>query len=478
MDVSNRTFRGAKKQRMALGLLSIFLVLVMVAAACGEAATPTSTPATSVPATSVPPTSAPAATSVPPTAVPAAAATTAPAQAATATPGVSSEAEAPTAVPPTPEPTMRLRSEWTPENPATLEEIEAELEKHRGESVTFVSAGGAYQAAERRAWLDPLREKFGIEIIEDSPQPSVAQTRSNAETGNIQWDIIDMGGAGAAALLKTDSLGEYDRAIVDDRDLLDIFTAQGPYLAGGAITWSTVLAYNTDVYPGDTGPKTWADFFDLEQFPGRRALRNAVAYGGQIQIQRLGREPDLLYSQEGRRAVAIPTQEEMIEDFAWFDEWTDEAGSDIIYWSLGSDCPEFLLSGQVSMCSAWNGRIFDAQQTGEPIAVCWECGFMTGISAFTLAKGLEEQYPEKYELANLILAWITFPENNVRIAQFITYGPGNAKSFAFMDDPAYDSVRDELPTSGANISYAILWDETWLAANTDWAGEQFEQAIQ
>ena len=472
---SNRTFRGAKKQRMALGVLSILLVLVLVAAACGEAATPTpapptSAPATAVPATAVPPTSAPD-TSEPATAMPEPAATTAPAPAATAT------SQPPTAVP-EPEITLRPISEWTPENPGTLEEVEAELEKRRGETFTFVSAGGAYQAAERQAWLDPLREKFGLVIIEDSPEPSVAQTRSNAETGNIAYDIIAMGGANAAALLKTDSLGQYDRAIVDDRDLLDIFTVQGPYLAGGAITWSTVLAYNTDVYPGDTGPKSWADFFDLDGFPGRRALRNAVAYGGQLQIQRLAREPELLSSQEGRLSVATPTQEEMIEDFEWFDEWTDEAGSDIVYWSLGSECPEFLIAGEVDMCSAWNGRIFDAAQTGAPIAVCWDCGFMTGISAHTVAKGLKEQDPERYELVNLAIAWITFPENNVRISQFITYGPGNRKSFAFMDDPAYDLVRDELPTSGLNISYAILWDETWFAANSDWASEQFEQAVQ
>ena len=187
---SNRTFRGAKKQRMALGILSILLVLVLVAAACGEAATPTpapptSAPATAVPATAVPPTSAPD-TSEPATAMPEPAATTAPAPAATATP------QPPTAVP-EPEITLRPISEWTPENPATLEEVEAELEKRRGETFTFVSAGGAYQAAERQAWLDPLREKFGLVIIEDSPEPSVAQTRSNAETGNIAYDIIDDG---------------------------------------------------------------------------------------------------------------------------------------------------------------------------------------------------------------------------------------------------------------------------------------------
>ena len=467
---SNRTFRGAKKQRMALGVLSILLVLVLVAAACGEAATPTSAPPTSAPATSVPPTSAPD-TSEPATATPQAAATTAPAPAATATP------QPPTAVP-EPEITLRPLSEWTPENPGTLEEVEAELEKHRGESFVFISAGGAYQAAERQAWLDPLREKFGIEIVEDSPDPSTAQVRAQAETGAIMWELIDRGGVSIAALLKSDSLGEYDTAIVDTRDLLDIFTSEGPYVAGGAITWSAVLAYNTDVYPGETGPKSWADFFDLEEFPGRRALRSSVSYGGQLQIQRLARNPELLNTPEGRRDVATPSQEQMAEDFAWFADWNEQAGSDIIYWETGSQCPELLVAGEVNMCSAWNGRIFDAQQAGEPLKICWECGFMTGISGWTIAKGLKEQDPQKYELVNLAVAWVTFPQNNVRISQFITYGPGNRKSFAFMDDPAYDAVRDDLPTSGANISYAILWDEVWFADNLDWANEQFILATQ
>ena len=480
MDGSNRTFRGAKKQRMALGLLSIFLVLVMVAAACGEAATPTpapptSAPPTAVPATAVPPTSEPDTsepdTSEPATAMPEPEATTAPAPAATATP------QPPTAVP-EPEITLRPISEWTPENPATLEEIEGELEKYRGETVIFRSEGGALSAAYRRAWLNPLREQFGLNIVEDTPSPGVAGVRINAETENIQWHILDIGAANAAALIKTDSLGEHDPAVVDTRDFLSILTEPGPYLAGGGVTWSLVLAYNTDVYPGDTGPKNWADFFDREKFPGRRALYQNVNYGGQLQIQRLAQEPDLLDTPEGKRELATPSREQMEKDFAWYANWHNEAAGDIIYWSSGSQCPEMLISGEVDMCSAWNGRIYDAAQTGAPLTICWECGFMTGTSGWNIAKHLKEQDPEAYELANLVVAWVSFPENNVKISQYITYGPVNSKSFPFMADPAYDAVRDQLPTSGANIEYSILWDEFWFSDNLDWAQEQFLAATQ
>ncbi|WP_287332086.1 extracellular solute-binding protein [Mesorhizobium sp.] len=35
-----------------------------------------------------------------------------------------------------------------------------------------------------------------------------------------------------------------------------------------------VLAYNSKLFPSDNAPKTWADFWDLRKFLGRRALPN------------------------------------------------------------------------------------------------------------------------------------------------------------------------------------------------------------
>ena len=373
---------------------------------------------------------------------------------------------------------MRLRSEWTPENPATLEEIEAELEKHRGATLLFKHPGGAYGAALRQAVFDPLEQKFGLEIIEDSPSPSTAEIRTLAETGQFEWHLVEAGTARAVALLKTDSMGEYDPAVVDARDLLSAVTAPGPYLAGGGTTWALVLAYNTDVYPGDTGPKNWNDFFDLESFPGRRALFRYLSYSGHIQIQRMAREPDLLNTPEGKQEIATPSREQMEEDFAWFDDWTDEAGNDVIYWETGSQCPELLISGEVEMCTTWNGRIFGAQREGQPVAICWECGYIIGTSGWNIAKHLKELDPAAYELANLVMAWDTFPENNARISLYISYGPANIKSMEFLDDPAYDAVRDELPSAASNIPYSVLFDEVWLAENTEWATEQYIVATQ
>ena len=57
---------------------------------------------------------------------------------------------------PEPENVIRPPSEWTPENPANRMEIEAELEKYRGQTITYGTWGGAYTDAENRAYFDPI----------------------------------------------------------------------------------------------------------------------------------------------------------------------------------------------------------------------------------------------------------------------------------------------------------------------------------
>ena len=462
----DRLKRNRTAKRFVFGILPLLLIAMLVVAACAEAATATPEPDTT---TEEPqPTTAPQ-----PTEVPQPTATAVPGQVVTAT-------KEPTEPEPEPEPvsTLRPRDEWTVENPATLAEIEAELEKHRGKSIVALGPGGAFTAAVRQAYFIPFTEQFGIEVIEDTPTPNPAKWVAAAETGNIDWDVTTLGVADATALLKTDTLEELDLSVVDTRDLLDPIKNLSPYMAGGDVTWSIVMAYNTDVYPGDSGPKSWADFYDLDKFPGRRALRHAVAWGGHIQFTRLAREPDLLNSPEGKQAANTPSREQMEEDFQWFADWTDKAGGDIIYWSSGSQCPELLISREVEMCSAYNGRIFDAAKEGAPIRVCWECGHIINLSGHALPNGMKELYPERYELANLYLAWISFPEINSQLSKYISYGPVNRKAIPLLESPEFDDVRDHLPTSGANAPYGIVLDEVYLGENLAWAEEQYILATQ
>ena len=462
------------RRRAIIGVLSLLLVVVLVAAACGEDATPTPLPATAVPApTAIPgiPTGAPP-TAVPdapaPTAVPGAPAPTAmpDAPAPTAVP-------APTAMPDEPSTGLRDRSEWTVDNPATIEEVEAELEKFRGDSLVFGSFGGAYQAAERQAFLLPFQEKFGIEIIEDSAPSTTAKVRAMAETGNIQWHVaaLDMGPIwqlGQIGLLE-----ELDKSVVDTRDFFDIVRT-APWAGGGGDTWASVVAYSTETYPeGGPQPQSWADIYDVAKFPGRRGF--SVYWEENLYHALLSRHPELIETSESRGTLSPLTQSQIDEAFQILEDFKPNIS---VWWSAGSECPQLLISGEVDICTAWNGRIFDAQQVGAPMKICWECGFTLNAEAKAIPKGLKEQDPDKFELAQLFIAWTSFPEINAQMSRYISYGPINFKSMPFLEQPAWDQVRDELPSSSKNIPFAIIQDQRWTGDVADALEEQFQEFLQ
>ena len=170
---------------------------------------------------------------------------------------------------PTPDPSsIRPRSQWTPENPATREELEAELQKYRGRSLVFSSWGGAYQAAQRWAYAAPFTEQFGIQII-DTSLPTIEKVRSRSQSGNLGWHVFDSGTGSLHSLWQSGDLELLDFSVIDSRSFFDVVKA--PYIGGGGVTWSEVWAYNTDIYPEGSQPETMADIYDFERFPGQRA---------------------------------------------------------------------------------------------------------------------------------------------------------------------------------------------------------------
>ena len=445
--------KGLTLRKGFMALFAVLALALLIAAACGEAATATPEAMPDEPT---------------PTAM-----TEEEPDDAMPEPTVVMEDEEPDDAMPEPTPTammeetgMRLRSEWTVENPATREEIEAELAKYRGQSIVFSSWGGAYQSAQRQAYGVPFAEQFGIEIIDDS-QPTVGRVRAMQESGNVAWHVFDTGGGSIHALANGGSLEELDFSIIDTRDFLEVLKA--PYIGGGGITWSETWAYNTDIYPEGSQPQNMADIYDTEKFPGRRSWSQFP--DAEIVFALLSENPDLVNSAEGRASLSAPNEEQVDRAFELFEEYRDQPN---IFWTTGSDCPQFLLSGEADLCTNWNGRIYDAAKEGAPLKICWECGHVLNTDGWGIIKGLKEQDPETFELTQLYMAWTSFPEINSRMAQFITYGPVNTKALAALSDPIYDEVRDELPSSPTNIPYAVINNEVHRAANLDAWRERYE----
>ena len=368
---------------------------------------------------------------------------------------------------PTPEPsTPRPRSQWTPDNPATREELEIELQKYRGESLVFSSWGGAYQLAQRQAYAIPFEDQFGIQIV-DVSSPTLGKVRSIQESGNVTWHILDTGTGSLRNLGRSGHLESLNFSIIDNRDFLDVL--KSPYIGGGGITWSEVWAYNTDLFPEARRPRSMVDIYDPERFPGRRAW--AYYPDAEMIFVLLSENPGLLNTPEGRASLSALTPQQVNRAFELFNEYSDQVDA---VWQTGSDCPEFLKSGEMSMCTAWNGSIADVSMQGHPVKVCWECGHVVNTDGWGIIRGLRRQAPQTFELAQLYMAWTALPENNALMAQFIAYGPVNLRSLPYLNRPEYNAVRNDLPTSPSNITYAIFKDETHAQRYTGGWRQRYE----
>ena len=447
MQFGKKRIKMSRRQGI-LGALGLILVLMLVVAACGESATATPEPEPDEPAMEA--TEAPAMEEPTPTAVPG--------QVVEATKAPDPEPEGP-----------RPISEWTADEPATFEEIEAALENYRGSSLNVVSWGGAYQAAQRQAYFLPFQDRFGIQLVEDSPV-EYAKIRSMVETGNVTWDVVDSGTRAVYQLGPTGDLEELTLGI--HNRYLPFFpqVAVTPWSGGGGVLWSTGLAYQknkVDELWGGNAPKDWTAFWNVDEFPGTRWMGRRV--NENIFFAHFNRTPEILDTVEGRNAIAKLTDEQVDQSFEELEKIKPHIQ---FWWTGGTDCPQALITDQADMCTAWNGRIWNAQQEegGDNLHYCFECGHLNQTDVFYIPKGS----PNK-ELAELFISWTAEPHINVEMIKYITYGPLNLQALPLVNTDVVDQLTiDNLPTSPSALEKAVVVDEVWLGTNLDSLAERME----
>ena len=131
-----------------------------------------------------------------------------------------------------------------------------------GVTLTLAAQGGAYQDALTRAWEEPYTALTGVEWVNDG-NSSNATVRAQVESGQVTWDVVDVGsdfGLDAHKAL----LEPLDFGLIP-RDEMNPDLRATDYRVP-VMTYGTVLAYNTDASAGQT-PAGWADFFDPSKIP-------------------------------------------------------------------------------------------------------------------------------------------------------------------------------------------------------------------
>ncbi|PXX50363.1 putative spermidine/putrescine transport system substrate-binding protein [Aquitalea magnusonii] len=312
--------------------------------------------------------------------------------------------------------------------------------------LTVISFGGANKAAQEKAYYAPFTKATGIKVVGGEYNGEMAKVKAMVDTKSVSWDVLEVESPELARGCDEGMFEKLDYSKIGNK--ADFVPGAAQSCGVGIFVWSTVLAYNADKLK--VGPTSWKDFWDVKKFPGKRGMRKGAKYTLEVALMADGVAPKDVY-----KVLATPAG----VDRAF--KKLDQLKPNIQWWEAGAQPPQYLVSGDVVMSSAYNGRIANTQKEGKNLKIVWNGG-MYDFDSWAIPKGS----PNK-DAALKFIAFASKPENQKVYSQNIAYGPTNKKAVPLLDS----KLVADLPTAPQNIKSGVAVDVAF------WAdfGESLEQ---
>lgn len=314
---------------------------------------------------------------------------------------------------------------------------------------TVVSWGGAYQDAQRDIYFEPFAAESGTALLEDVWNGGVGAIRAKVEGGASDWDVVQV---------ETEELvigceeGLYEPLDWGRLGLSGKLIPGAEHECGaGTIVWSTVMAYDADRL--SEGPQGWADFWDLEKFPGKRGLRRGPQYALEFALQADGVPVEEVYA-------VLATPEGIDRAFAKL----DEIKSEVVWWEAGAQPPQLLAAGEVAMTTAYNGRISAANKTdGRNFRIVWP-GTLYSIDYWVILAGSPH-----VDAGHDFIVFASDPERQALLPPQVPYGVTHIDAA----DGIPAEVLPEVPTAPENLAVTAELDSEFWVDNIERLTERF-----
>ena len=304
--------------------------------------------------------------------------------------------------------------------------------------LTIVNFGGANGAAQKKAYIEPFEKTSGTKVTMVEYNGEQAKVKAMVEAKKVTWDVVEVESPDVNRGCDEGLFEKIDWAKVGNK--ADFQPAAVHECGVGVFIWSTVMAYDGDKLK--TAPTTWADFWDTKKFPGKRGLRKGARYNLEFALMADGVKPADVYK-------VLATKDGAERAF----KKLTELKPSIQWWEAGAQPPQFLVAGDVTMTTAYNGRIDAAQREGKNLKITWTGGIYD-LDYWVMPKGT----PNK-DAAMKFIALASSADAQAEYAKNISYGPTNNKALPKLDA----KVLGLLPTSEANSKDALRFNISFWA---------------
>jgi len=318
------------------------------------------------------------------------------------------------------------------------------------DELTIVSWGGAYEAAQRQAIIEPFAEDTGHDIevdVYDGTWTALAE-RGPAEG----WDVIDMLADQARVACASGLLLRLDPGALFSSEALADFTPVRPDRCSvPQNAYARVMAFDDRAFAG-VKPTRIEDVFDTARFPGPRAIQRSPDGILEWALLAEGVPPEQVYG-------LLSTDRGLRLAFRKLDTIRD----DIVWWDDPAEPAQMLRDGRAVMAAGFNGRFFDLAQNGRvPIDIVWD-GRIIGIEVWAIAAATDAP-----DAARNFITHATEAASMARFAARIPYGPTRRSAFdrIGLNPDTGVPMRAYLPNAPQHGGRALVQDSSWYA-NTE-----------
>jgi len=329
--------------------------------------------------------------------------------------------------------------------------------------LNVVSWGGAYTNSQIKAYQEPFAKMTGTKVNSIDYNGGLAEVKAQVEAHNVSWDIVDVELSDAVRGCDEGLFMKIDPKILPPAP--DGTPAMKDFLPGtvvdcavSTIIWSTVYGYDNDKI-GPKKPTTMADFFDIKTWPGKRGLRKNPKANLEFALIADGVPVKDVYK-------TLSTPAGVDRAFAKLDTIKKNA----VWWEAGAQPPQLLADGEVSMTTAYNGRLFNAvANEGKHFKIVWD-GQVWDLDLWAIPKGAPHE-----KTALDFLKFSTDTQQLAEQAKYISYGPARASSIPLigMDATGKIDMGPQMPTAPANFKNALQNSYEFWADNQDSLNERF-----
>lgn len=318
-------------------------------------------------------------------------------------------------------------------------------------SIAVASYGGAYQDALRKAHYEPTAQALGIEIKEYTLS-GIGDIRAQVQAGAVEWDVVELYGGQCEQAAREGLTLPLDYGVINADGIPEELVKPNWI---GVTAYSTVLAYNTEVY-GDNPPTTWADFWDVEKFPGTRALSGyGLSSNAELAMMAAGVATSDMYPIDLEKAI---------------DKMREIKPHITVWWNSGAQAAQLAQSEEADMLSIWIARIDTVIAEGAPYAYSFNQGLLD-VDCLVVPKGAKNP-----ELAMQAINMFVSPDLQANLPQYVNYGPVNQK--AFETGKITPEMAAKSNSSPANLAAQLVLDKAFWTDNGQKGQEMWDKFMQ